>query len=77
MSCPVVRLSAAPLPLMPALIRLAVLYEWKKFSKTRSRSGWLPRARLDDAVRRILRVKFRAYFMAGKRPVSVFLVGMR
>ena len=57
---------------------IMVPYEWKKFlSNTISqvKRGDISRARLDDAVRRILRVKFRAGLMKGKVPSERFLAG--
>ena len=57
---------------------IMVPYEWKKFlSNTISqvKRGDISRPRLDDAVRRILRVKFRAGLMKGKAPSERFLAG--
>ena len=57
---------------------IMVPYEWKKFlSNTISqvKRGDISRARLDDAVRRILRVKFRGGLMKGKAPSERFLAG--
>lgn len=57
---------------------IMVPYEWKKFLDnivSQVKSGSISRARLDDAVRRILRVKFRAGLMKGKAPSERFLAG--
>ena len=57
---------------------IMVPYEWKKFLNntiSQVKRGDISRARLDDAVRRILRVKFRAGLMKGKAPSERFLAG--
>ena len=57
---------------------IMVPYEWKKFLEntiSQVKRGDISRARLDDAVRRILRVKFRAGLMKGKAPSERFLAG--
>ena len=57
---------------------IMVPYEWKKFLEntiSQVKGGDISRARLDDAVRRILRVKFRAGLMKGKAPSERFLAG--
>ena len=55
---------------------IMVPYDWKKFLENtiqQVKRGGISRARLDDAVRRILRVKFRAGHM--KAPSERFLAG--
>lgn len=57
---------------------IMVPYDWKKFLENTIQQvnrGVISRARLDDAVRRILRVKFRAGLMKGKAPSERFLAG--
>ena len=57
---------------------IMVPYDWKKFLENtiqQVKRGGISRARLDDAVRRILRVKFRAGLMKGKAPSERFLAG--
>ncbi len=57
---------------------IMVPYDWKKFLENTVRqvkSGDISQARLDDAVRRILRVKFRAGVMGGKAPSERLLAG--
>ena len=57
---------------------IMVTYDWKKFLENtiqQVKRGGISRARLDDAVRRILRVKFRAGLMKGKAPSERFLAG--
>lgn len=57
---------------------IMVPYEWKKFLENTVRQverGDITMARLDDAVRRILRVKFRAGVMKGKAPSERLLAG--
>jgi beta-glucosidase len=57
---------------------IMVPYEWKKFlnnTVSQVKRGDISRSRLDDAVRRILRVKFRAGLMKGKAPSERFLAG--
>jgi beta-glucosidase len=57
---------------------IMVPYEWKKFLEntiSQVKRGDISRVRLDDAVRRILRVKFRAGLMKGKAPSERFLAG--
>ena len=55
-----------------------VPYDWKKFLEntvSQVKRGDISLVRLDDAVRRILRVKFRAGLMNGKAPSERFLAG--
>ena len=57
---------------------IMVPYDWKKFlnnTVSQVKRGDISRSRLDDAVRRILRVKFRAGLMKGKAPSERFLAG--
>ena len=57
---------------------IMVPYEWKKFLENTVRQverGDITMSRLDDAVRRILRVKFRAGVMKGKAPSERLLAG--
>ena len=57
---------------------IMVPYEWKKFMANtiqQVKRGEIPQARLDDAVRRILRVKFRSGLMSGKAPSERLLAG--
>ena len=57
---------------------IMVPYEWKKFLQTtvqQVKRGEITEARLDDAVRRILRVKFRSGLMSGKSPSERLLAG--
>ena len=57
---------------------IMVPYEWKKFMANtiqQVKRGEITQARLDDAVRRILRVKFRSGLMSGKAPSERLLAG--
>lgn len=57
---------------------LMAAHDWKDlYSRTlaQARSGQIPRARLDDAVRRVLRVKLRAHLLEEGRPSSRALAG--
>ena len=57
---------------------IMVPYDWKKFLEntvSQVKRGDISLVRLDDAVRRILRVKFRAGLMNGKAPSERFLAG--
>ena len=57
---------------------IMVPYEWKKFMANtiqQVKRGEIAQARLDDAVRRILRVKFRSGLMSGKAPSERLLAG--
>lgn len=50
---------------------LMVPFDWKEFIANTLKdveAGYIPMARLDDAVRRILRTKFRAGLMDGRKP---------
>lgn len=57
---------------------IMVPYEWKKFLQNtvqQVKRGEISEARLNDAVRRILRVKFRSGLMSGKSPSERLLAG--